>query len=86
MALKWTVAFSSDCPPDKKPMPGTAGGTVRRDCHGRMYVVQRGDDYGVQAIHRQQLTVVRKNGDIYLMNLGEQLPRSCYSPLLVAWW
>lgn len=29
MAFKLAVASSSDCPPDKNIMPGTAGGTVR---------------------------------------------------------
>lgn len=29
MALRFTEASSSDCPPDKKVTPGTAGGTVR---------------------------------------------------------
>lgn len=29
IASKLTVASSSDCPPDKKVTPGTAGGTVR---------------------------------------------------------
>jgi hypothetical protein len=30
MAFKFFVASSSDCPPDKKTMPGTADGTARR--------------------------------------------------------
>jgi hypothetical protein len=28
MAFKFWEAFSSDCPPDKKVIPGTAGGIV----------------------------------------------------------
>ena len=34
MALKWAVASSADCPPDRKAMPGTAAGTSLQDPEG----------------------------------------------------